>query len=170
MNQITLFKILSFILLPIALFFIVMDLIAIIMALGNPSLLFPVFLITGMIIYVLTSFYFLLMGLNKKQGLGASVKDWIKVNAYVTLFLGFQFMLVSVSIFYMGSASLQEFADKALAAQPNMPSQMNSGLFLKMLKGMAYFFFFLSLSLLVHISICFKLLKEYAHLFLPKEA
>ncbi|OYU55884.1 MAG: hypothetical protein CFE25_01130 [Chitinophagaceae bacterium BSSC1] len=170
MNQITLFRILSFILLPIALFFIVMDFIAIIMALGNPSLLFPVFLLTGMIIYVLSSFYFLLMGLNRKQVLGASVKDWIKVNAYVTLFLGFQFMLISVSIFYMGSASLQEFADKALAAQPNMPSQMNSGLFLKMLKGMAYFFFFLSLSLLVHISICFKLLKEYAHLFLPKEA
>lgn len=170
MNQITLFRILSFILLPIALFFIVMDFIAIIMALGNPSLLFPVFLLTGMIIYVLMSFYFLLMGLNRKQVLGASVKDWIKVNAYVTLFLGFQFMLVSVSIFYMGSASLQEFADKALAAQPNMPSQMNSGLFLKMLKGMAYFFFFLSLSLLVHISICFKLLKEYAHLFLPKDA
>ena len=79
-------------------------------------------------------------------------------------------MLISVSIFYMGSASLQEFADKALAAQPNMPSQMNSALFLKMLKGMAYFFFFLSLSLLVHISICFKLLKEYAHLFLQKES
>lgn len=170
MNQLTLFKILSFVLLPIALFFIVMDLIAIIMALGNPSLFFPVFLLTGMIIYVLSSFYFLLMGLNRKQVLGASVKDWIKVNAYVTLFLGFQFMLISVSIFYMGSASLQEFADKALAAQPNMPSQMNNGLFLKMIKGMAYFFFFLSLSLLVHISICFKLLKEYAHLFLPKEA
>lgn len=170
MNQLTLFRILSFILLPIALFFIVMDFIAIIMALGNPSLFFPVFLLTGMIIYVLSSFYFLLMGLNRKQVLGASVKDWIKVNAYVTLFLGFQFMLISVSIFYMGSASLQEFADKALAAQPNMPSQMNNGLFLKMIKGMAYFFFFLSLSLLVHISICFKLLKEYAHLFLPKEA
>ncbi len=170
MNQLTLFRILSFILLPIALFFIVMDFIAIVMALGNPSLFFPVFLLTGMIIYVLSSFYFLLMGLNRKQVLGASVKDWIKVNAYVTLFLGFQFMLISVSIFYMGSASLQEFADKALAAQPNMPSQMNNGLFLKMIKGMAYFFFFLSLSLLVHISICFKLLKEYAHLFLPKEA
>lgn len=170
MNQTTLFRILSFILLPIALFFIIMDLIAIIMALGNPSLLFPVFLLTGMIIYVLTSFYFLLMGVNRQQVLSASVKDWIKVNAYVTMFLGFQFMLISVSIFYMGSASLQEFADKALAAQPNMPSQMNSGLFLKMLKGMAYFFFFLSLGLLVHISICFKLLKEYAHLFLAKEA
>ena len=110
------------------------------------------------------------MGVNKKLPLGASIKDWIKVNAYVTLFLGFQFMLVSVSIFYMGSANLQEFAEKAMAAQPNMSSQMNSGLFLKMLKGMAYFFFFLSLALLVHISICFKLLKEYAHLFLPKEA
>jgi hypothetical protein len=170
MNQLTFFKILSFILLPIALFFIVMDFIAIIMALGNPSLFFPVFLLTGMIIYVLTSFYFLLMGINKKQMLGASVKDWIKVNAYVTLFLGFQFMLISVSIFYMGSASLQEFADKAMASQPNMPSQMNNGLFLKMLKGMAYFFFFLSMALLVHITICFKLLKEYANLFLQKEA
>lgn len=169
MNQLTLFRILSFILLPIALFFIVMDFIAIIMALGNPSLLFPVFLLTGMIIYVLSSFYFMLMGINKNQFLGASLKDWIKVNAYVTIFLGFQFMLISVSIFYMGSDSLQEFAEKALAAQPNMPSQMNAALFLKMLKGMAYFFFFLSLSLLIHISISFKLLKEYSHLFLKKE-
>jgi hypothetical protein len=168
MNQITLFRILSFILLPIALFFIVMDLIAIIMALGNPSLLFPVFLLTGMIIYVFTSFYFLMMGLNRNQVLGASVKDWIKVNAYVTLFLGFQFMLISVSIFFMGEASLNDFAEKAMAGQPNMPSQMNTGLFLKMLKGMAYFFFFLSLALLVHINICFKLLKQYASLFLQK--
>lgn len=168
MNQITLFKILSFILLPIAVFFIVMDLIAMIMALGNPSLLFPVFLLTGMIIYVLASFYFLLIGLNRNQVLKASVKDWIKVNAYVTLFLGFQFMLISVGIFYMGDASLNDFAEKAMAAQANMPSQMNNGLFLKMLKGMAYFFFFLSLVLLVHINICFKLLKQYASLFLQK--
>jgi hypothetical protein len=68
----------------------------------------------------------------------------------------------------MGEASLNDFAEKAMAGQPNMPSQMNTGLFLKMLKGMAYFFFFLSLALLVHINICFKLLKQYASLFLQK--
>jgi hypothetical protein len=165
MGQLTFFRILSFILLPIALLFMFMDCIALLMALSNPSVLLPVFLMAGMVIYIFTSTYFLMVGIDKNKALKPSLKDWIKVNAYVTLFFGFQFIAIALSVFYMNAADLTELANKVISTQPNMPSTMTTALFLKMLHGLAYFFFFLAFFLLVHITICFKLLKQHATLF-----
>ncbi len=170
MQKLTFFRILSFILIPIALLFLFMDFFALLMALSNPTVLFPVFLMAGMVIYIFTSAYFLLVGIDRKQVLNPSLKDWIKVNAYVTLFFGFQFMLIALSVFYLNQNDLKEMADKVMSAQPNMPKTMTSALFLTMLRGMAYFFFFLAFFLLIHITICFKLLKEHAGLFSEKLA
>jgi hypothetical protein len=55
--------------------------------------------------------------------------------------------------------------DKFLESQPNMPSNLNITLFVKVMRGAAYFLFFFAFVLLVHITMGLRLLKQYAFLF-----
>jgi hypothetical protein len=170
MKQLTIFRLLTYILLPFASFFAVMDLIMLLSALGNPSLLFAVFLIAGFCIYVFASMVFLIRHIDRNNYAKPSLKDWIKVNAYVSLFLGFQFLISAVGIFYMGEHDLKNVVDKFLETQPNMPSEINVVLFVKIMRGAAYFLFFFSFVLLVHITMGLRILKQYAHLFIEEIA
>lgn len=165
MKQLTIFRLLTYILVPFASFFGVMDLIMLLSALGNPSILFGVFLLAAFCIYVFASMIFLIRHIDRNQHAKTSLKDWIKVNSYASLFLGFQFLITAVGIFYMGEHELRNIVDKFLESQPNMPSNLNITLFVKMMRGAAYFLFFFAFILLVHITLGFRLLKQYAYLF-----
>lgn len=165
MKQLNLYRVLSYILLPFASFFAVMDLIMLMSALGNPSLLFAVFLIAAFCIYIFASLIFMKRHIDRNQHAKPSLKDWIKVNAYASLFLGFQFLISALGIFYMGEHDLRNVVDKFLETQPNMPSEINVTLFVKIMKGAAYFLFFFSFVLLVHITMGLRLIKQYAYLF-----
>ncbi len=165
MKQLTIFRLLTYILVPFASFFAVMDLIMLLSALANPSILFGVFLLGAFCIYVFAYLIFLIRHIDRDQPAKPSLKDWIKVNAYASLFLGFQFLITAVGIFYMGEHDLRNVVDKFLESQPNMPSNLNITLFVKMMRGAAYFLFFFAFVLLVHITIGFRLLKQYAYLY-----
>jgi hypothetical protein len=165
MKQLTLFRLFTYILLPFASFFAVMDLIMLLSAIGNPSLLLGVFLLAAFCIYVFASMIFLIRHIDRNQHAKSSLKDWIKVNAYASLFLGFQFLITAVGIFYMGEQDLKNVVDKFLESQPNMPSNLNIALFVKVMRGAAYFLFFFAFVLLVHITMGLRLLKQYAFLF-----
>ncbi len=165
MKQLTLFRFLTYILLPFASFFAFIDLIMLLSALGNPTLLFAVFLIAAFCIYVFAYIIFLKRHIDRNQHAKSSLKDWIKVNAYASLFLGFQFLISAVGIFYMGEHDLRNVVDRFLETQPNMPGEINIALFVKIMKGAAYFLFFFSIVLLVHITMGLRILKQYAFLF-----
>jgi hypothetical protein len=165
MKQLTIFRLLTYILLPFASFFAVMDLIMLLSALGNPSLLFAVFLIAAFCIYVFASLIFMIRHIDRNQHAKSSLKDWIKVNAYASLFLGFQFLISAVGIFYMGEQDLKNVVDKFLETQSNMPSNLNITLFVKVMRGAAYFLFFFAFVLLIHITMGLRLIKQYAFLF-----
>jgi hypothetical protein len=165
MKQLTIYRLLTYILLPFASFFAVMDLIMLMSALGNPSLLFAVFLIAAFCIYVFASMLFMTRHIDRNQHAKPSLKDWVKVNAYASLFLGFQFLISAVGIFYMGEHDLRTVVDKFLETQPNMPSNINVTLFVQIMRGAAYFLFFFAFVLLVHITMGLRLLKQYAYLF-----
>lgn len=165
MKRLTFYRILSFILVPIALFFGLMDVLFLLSATGNPSYLLPVFLIACLCIYVFTSLSFLNKHINKNATALPSLKDWIRVNAYVSLFFGFMLLIEALGIFYMADNQLRSVIEKFLETQPNMPSGLTVTVFIKLMRGIAYFLFFFSIILLMHISISLKLLKEYAHLF-----
>jgi len=168
MKQLTIFRILSYILLPFASILGIMDLFMMMSALGNPSIMLSVFLIATFCIYVFASLIFLTRHIDRDLTAKPSLKDWVKVNAYASLFLGFQFLISALGIFYMGESDLRNVIEKFLDTQANMPSNINAMLFVKIMRGVAYFLFFFSILLLVHITICLKLIKQYAYLFVKE--
>ncbi|MEN9512658.1 MAG: hypothetical protein RJB16_418 [Bacteroidota bacterium] len=93
-----LYRILSFILIPLALLFAFIDIAFLMTAFANPSVLIFVFAIACLVMYVFSSFAFLKRGIEKEQHQPAKLKDWIKVNAYVSLFLCSLFFLNGTSV------------------------------------------------------------------------
>ena len=82
-----LYTILSYLLIPIALFFGFLDIIFLFSSLANPSALILVFILACLVIYTFASFRFLKGGIEKELPQPLKLKDWIKVNAYVSFFL-----------------------------------------------------------------------------------
>jgi hypothetical protein len=146
-----------------------MDLFMIPSALGSPTLLFSVFLLAAFCIYVFASLIFLVRHIDQNKHAKHTLKDWVKVNAYASIFLGVQFLVSAVGIFYMPQHELSDYIDKFLGSQPNMPSNINTALFIKIMRGAAYFLFFFSFLLLVHVTMGLRLLKQYAYLFTDEQ-
>jgi len=169
MKELSFFRVITYILIPFASIFGIMDLFMIPSALGSPSLLFSVFLLATFCIYVFASLIFLVRHIDPNKHAKHSLKDWVKVNAYASLFLGVQFLISAVGIFYMQEHDLSEYIDKFLGSQPNMPSNLNTALFIKVMRGVAYFLFFFSFLLLVHITMALRLLKQYEYLFTEEQ-
>jgi hypothetical protein len=165
MKELSFYRVFTYILVPFASILGIMDLFMIPSALGSPSLLFSVFLLAAFCIYVFASLIFLVRHIDLNKHAKHSLKDWLKVNAYASVFLGVQFLVSAVSIFYMPEQDLSEYIDKFLGSQPNMPSTINTALFIKIMHGAAYFLFFFSFLLLVHVTMGFRLLKQYEYLF-----
>jgi len=170
MKQLTIFRILSFILVPIAALFGIMALVTLMTALANPSLLLVAFIFTAFVIYTFTSLSFLVKGIDTGRPLKPGLRDWIRVNAYVAGFMGIMCLMNVVSLLFMSESDLHEFVRKALAAQPNVPPMLNVELFVTVLKIAAWFMGFVSIVLLAHIRINFRLMKLYHHLFQEPEA
>ena len=104
-----LYLVLSYILIPIALFFGFMDSILLISALANPSAMILVFAMACIVIYSFTSFKFLKLGIEREQIQTTKLKDWIKVNAYVSLLMFCLIFLNAVSILLSNDVILIKF-------------------------------------------------------------
>jgi hypothetical protein len=165
MKQLTLFRILTFILVPFAALFGFMDLLFLLSALANPALLLMVFVLAAFVIYVFASLKFLNRGIDANRPCAPSLRDWIRVNAYVSLFMGGLFFLNGTSILFMSDSNLNQFIHQFLETQPNIPAMLTPAFFLTILKTMAWFMLVVSVFLLTHIIIGFRLLKLYAYLF-----
>lgn len=160
-----LYLVLSYILLPIALFFGFMDSILVISALANPSAMILVFAMACIVIYSITSFRFLKLGIEREQIQTTKLKDWIKVNAYVSLLMFSLIFLNAVSILLSNDIILISFIDEFLAQQTGLPQGFNSQFVLKIMRIAAYFLFVIGAVGIVHIRMTLKLVKEYDYLF-----
>lgn len=165
MKQLTIFRILTFILLPIAAMFGFMDLLFLFNALVNPALLLMVFVLAAFVIYTFSSLKFLTRGIDVEQPCKASLRDWIRVNAFVSLFMGIMFFLNAVSIIFMGDVSLRQFVNQFRESQPNIPAILTTDLFITIMKAVAYFMLFVGVVLVSHIMLNFKIMKQYGYLF-----
>ena len=164
-NNLKLYKVLTYILLPIAYFFGFIDVLFFISALANPATLIFVFVIACLVIYSITSYKFYKQGIINEQILKAKLKDWIKVNAYVSLFVCSLFFLNSISILISSNATLYKFIDDLISQQPNFPKEATPALILSILKVVATFLFISSAVALLHIRITLRLVKDNPHLF-----
>ena len=54
-------------------------------AFANPPLFFPLFFVACIAIYTFAALNFLISGIDGKKSLGRSSKDWLKVNAIVSI-------------------------------------------------------------------------------------
>jgi hypothetical protein len=165
MKQLTIFRILTFILLPIAAMFGFIDIIFILSALANPALLLVAFILAAFVIYTFASLKFLSKGLDTGRPCNPSLRDWIRVNAFVSSFMGVMFLLNSLSVFFTSEVTLRQYLSQFLESQPNVPAMLNLELFLTIMKIMAWFMFFVSVVLLIHIRLNFRIMKKYGYLF-----
>jgi|GEM_PF-217292 len=160
------YRILSFILLPIAALMGIVTLIALLAALVNPPLLLGVFLLSSVVIYVISSFIFLQKGIDNKQMCRHSLRDWIRVNAFVTI--------VFCALAFLNTATLLTNPKLFMEAVTQGLARQNQALLpeatlIKVMKGVLYFLLAFAGILLVHIVLTFRILKTYRHMFKPKE-
>jgi hypothetical protein len=166
MNQnLKLYRVLNYILIPIALFFGFLDILFLVSAISNPSALIFVFVIACLVIYTFASFKFYKKGVQREQILSKSLKDWIKVNAIVSVFLCSLFCLNAISILSSSNATLLKYIDDYILQQPGFPKEITGDLILSMLKAVSILFLVTGVVGLIHIRITLKLVKQYANLF-----
>jgi hypothetical protein len=168
MKQLSIYRILTYLLVPFAAFFGLIDLLIILSALANPALLLAGFIFTAFVIYTFVSLKFLNRGLQYNQPCKPQLRDWIKVNAYVSTFMAIMFLLNSLSVYFSSEVMLRQMMEEYLEKQPSISAQISPEFMLKMLKFMAACMLILGAVLIVHIQITFRLLKQYAFLFEPQ--
>ncbi len=165
MQQLTVFRVLTFILIPIAALFGILDLMVLVSAITNPAFLIVGFIFGCFVIYTFVSLQFLVKGIDTGRPFKSSLRDWIRVNAFVSSFAGIMFLLNSLTVFLSSDIILREAVTKLLNSQPNVPPMLNVELFLRVMKVAAYFMLFVSIVLLIHIFLNFRIMTQYRHLF-----
>ena len=160
-----LYVVLSYLLLPIGLFFGFLDSILIVSALANPGALILVFAMACIVIYIFASFKFLKFGVEREQIQTTALKDWIKVNAFVSLLMFSLIFLNAVSILISNDATLTGFVDEFLAQQTGLPPEFNSQFVLKIMRTTSYILFVIGAAGILHVRMTLKLVKEYDYLF-----
>ncbi|MBC7722300.1 MAG: hypothetical protein H7068_09770 [Pedobacter sp.] len=162
------YRILTFILLPFALFLILNITGSLVISLGNPLMLLSNFILACLPIYIFTSSYFLLFGVFKAKKCKSSLKDWIKINSYISIIFSLLMIMGSVAILLAlnNQAMQKELMDKIATQQMSgMPNQMPIAQILQLLKTSVSIMLPFSIILLVHIAFTFRTLKLYRHLF-----
>ena len=164
-TNLKLYTILSYILIPISIFFAFLDILLFFSSLSNPSALIIVFILACLVIYTFTSFRFLKMGIEREIPQSIKLKDWIKVNAYVSFFLCSLFFINSISVLISSNAVLMKFIEEFLNQQPGIPKEITNNLILSLLKGVSIFLLFTGIVGLIHIRTSLRLVKQYEYLF-----
>ena len=166
MKQLTIFRILSFLLVPVAILFAIMDIFLFVMAISaNPALLFFAFVMACFVIYVFASLKFLMSNIDQQKTSSSSLKDWIKVNAYASLFIAVLFLMNSSAAFFINDINLRQIISEMMEQQPEISGKISLDVFIKMFRVISSIMFFISAITIAHILIQFKLLKRYDYLF-----
>lgn len=163
----SLYKILTYILLPFAAIFSLLTVVTFFIAIANPAMFLGVFMLAAVTIYVFCCLKFMRQGVSLQRPLTSKLKDWIKVNAYVASPFAIMNLLQSVTI--IGKPSmLQEIIKQMTEMQQKagFPTQP-AGSYDAMLMGLLYVMLLFSVVLIVHIILTFTLLRKYNDLFEP---
>ncbi len=115
-------------------------------------------------LYIFTSSYFFFTGVQKAKPCKPSLKEWIKANAIVSILFAALMFLCSLAIM-VALTNPQIFTE----AMKQMPANRSQGLtpvqIQEAFKIFAAIMLPLSIILVVHIILTFRLLKLYNHVF-----
>ncbi|MFY8128065.1 MAG: hypothetical protein ACOVMM_06785 [Chitinophagaceae bacterium] len=159
------YKILTYILLLPAALLCITVFFSLLMAFANPGALLITFVMACVVIYTVVSFNFLQKVIIQQKTVPNKLKDWLKVNAYVTTFFVFMMVTNIINIF-MKPNLMNDLINQMIEQQKNNPNMLvNQAVFYKFVMATFVLFFIYSLLLLIHILCSFKLLKQYNNNF-----
>ena len=167
MKKLLPYRIIGFILLPIAAYLGINVVFGLLNALANPIMLLPLFFIAAIVIYVMSSFFFLTKAIDKKQTCKHFLYDLIKVNAIMSLVVCVLGILMGTVVLVMPQL-ISRSIEQAAEQQPIILENTTISVLEKTFKIVMKIWLVLSILLVVHISYTFKLIKEYKHMFEPK--
>jgi len=164
--KLTIYRIFSFLLLPIAVLFSMGVLTVFRAAFANPLLFIPIFFSASIAIYTFASLNFLIRGIDGKKLLGRTSKDWLIVNALVSII----YALTAIAQRFLVAIYpevLKQYADN-MKENAGSESAITSAQILQYLNGVSYFLLIYGMVLFIHIIFSFYYIKKYNYLF--KEA
>lgn len=150
---------------PFAVIFGLLAVLMLLVALVNPVLLFPVFMMVGFTIYTGCSSIFLFKGIINNQPLKPLLKDWTKVNGYVSSAMGVMTFFNTITLMNTSKAELRKYAEQMLAMQTTKPPGFDADAFIKMMSAISWGLLGFSIILIIHLLYTFTFLKKYQHLF-----
>jgi hypothetical protein len=139
-------------------------LMSVIVSLTNPLLLLVEFVMACIPLYAFTTNYFYNRGIKLSQPCKPSLRDWIRVNAYVSIvfsvimFFGCLMLLAVLNNTEMMQQLKAQLAETA-------PTGVPEGQLARYLKISVYIFLPFSILLFTHIIITLRLLKQYHWVF-----
>jgi len=163
MNLNLVFRILSFILLPIAIIIGVVDTLAITMAIANPQMLLPVFVLAAVVMYVLSSIRFHRNAVLEGKTFSKKTKDFIKVNAYVTLGFSILSLVQGVTVL-ISKKAMKEVIESY--SQISVANHISSGSAQSIIYVSLSFSIAISFIIIAHILLSFKFLKQNENKFI----
>jgi hypothetical protein len=163
MVLLNLYKVLSFILLPIGCYIALGSISAILFAIGNPALLLFLFVLTCVPIYIFTSFMFVFNGLIKSKPCKSTLKDWIKINGFISILFSAILILVFVVLINHPEVHIQlisQINTMQKSIQSSSPTITANQLLESAYAGIAF-----GIVLLVHIYLSYTFIKAKGNLF-----
>ncbi len=161
--ELIIYRILSFLLLPVAALLAMNCLAAIVVALANPTLLLSVFLFACIAIYIIASYLFLTRGIERNSTRKPGLRDWIRINGSIT------FVLSLLGTFLFTKTHLQPADAKLILDQLQAQNHTQLGIsiaeFQKVLSGFITAMAIISVLLVVHVLITFHLMRQFRYLF-----
>jgi hypothetical protein len=165
MHSIIPYKIISYILLLFAAFFALASVAMFAFAFSNPQLFFSIFLIAIVITYIISSFIFLIKGINQNKKCSPKLQLTIKRTAYTTLFFAALTLIQSITALY-NQSTIAEAINQMIDVQKNTnKTLLTSDMMIKIVRISLYITAFFATTLLIHVYETFKFLKQKAYLF-----
>lgn len=161
--MLTVYRILTYILLPFGAIIGMLTFISLTVSLGNLAALLPAFVFGCTVIYLVTSFNFLHRGVLYRIPQKPSLFDWIRVNGFVALFMGSLFIFES--FYFRGNNELTEtFKSQAQAMANEMQTEELPDV-ASLINWVLNFMLISGLLLNIHIILTFSFLKKFGGLF-----
>lgn len=162
-------RVLSYLLLPFALFLAFMAAFLLLAAFGNISALLPLFIVGATTIYLFSSLSFIHRGVLPDLPVKASLKDWIRVNAFVALFFGASFIFQG--LYLRGNAEFMEEVQRQMAVLSKQfgPEAIEKVDVKSLLGTVLNIMLVIGSLLVIHVVTGLGVLKKYGYLFSLKK-
>ena len=163
MTSLTPYRIISYILLPIAALLGIFGLGMFVFALVNPVVFIPALTFSCVVVYIILSFIFFMKAVENNKKCKSSLRKWITSTGIISVLFAGTTLFNCISLFYSPDL-ISSGISQSMSMQKNIAA-VPMDLMVKVFKGVLYFMVFFAATLIIHVYETFKLLKQYAQSF-----